>query len=692
VSAFRLPAAARVAVLAYGILRLPHLPAFLPEAGEIGFRLWPGRGTDAIAGWGYRPTTKRARRWAARLGVPYWALEDGFFRSVGLGSDRAAPISLVADDQGIYFDATRPSRLETMLNTPDDFPATELDRVRGLIDQKNAHQLSKYNAAPPFDTAMLPPSGGRERVLLVDQTAGDSSIEYGLADAESFQQMVEAALAAHPQAQLVVKRHPAVASGYRRGMIDLADYGGRLVPLDDPVNPVQLLREVSRVYTVSSLLGFEALLLGLPVCCFGMPFYAGWGVTLDTVACPRRTRKRTVEEIAAAAFLRYARYVDPLTGEACEPERAIERLITFKGRAEQNRGHWSLAGIAFWKRAPLRRHLGGPTSTVSFHRTLEGAVQRAASSGGRAALWSARERPAHADLMRQSGVVRMEDGFIRSAGLGSDFHGAVSIALDDTGIYYDPDSNSWLERVLMEHPFPEDLLTRAAALRAQLVAARVTKFNLGDESPIDVLPDRLALLVVGQVEGDASIRRGGGAIQTNSALVAAVREANPGAFLLYKEHPDVSAGNRRGKLTGAALALIDGRADGLSVDAALAAVQEVHTLTSLTGFEALIRGKPATTYGQPFYAGWGLTTDRNPPTHRTRRLTLDMLVAGALILYPRYIDPVAGLPCEAEFVVERLAAGRAKGATVHTDGLWALRRYVRALRYGLFPAKGFRSY
>ena len=87
----------------------------------------------------------------------------------------------------------------------------------------------------------------------------------------------------------------------------------------------------------------------------------------------------------------------------------------------------------------------------------------------------------------------------------------------------------------------------------------------------------------------------------------------------------------------------------------LALVGEVHTLTSLTGFEALLRGKPVFTYGQPFYAGWGLTEDRDPPPRRGRPLSLDALVAGALVLHLRCIDPLTGLPCPPELLVERLA-------------------------------------
>ena len=45
------------------------------------------------------------------------------------------------------------------------------------------------------------------------------------------------------------------------------------------------------------------------------------------------------------------------------------------------------------------------------------------------------------------------------------------------------------------------------------------------------------------------------------------------------------------------------------------------------------RGRRVATYGQPFYAGWGLTVDLAPPARRGRLLTLDELVAGVLLLF-----------------------------------------------------------
>jgi capsular polysaccharide export protein len=74
-----------------------------------------------------------------------------------------------------------------------------------------------------------------------------------------------------------------------------------------------------------------------------------------------------------------------------------------------------------------------------------------------------------------------------------------------------------------------------------------------------------------------------------------------------------------------------------------------------------LRGVEVVTHGQPFYAGWGLTRDLAPPVaRRGRQCSLDELVAAALILYPRYLDPLTRLPCPVEVLVERMARGQGR--------------------------------
>ncbi|MFN5616311.1 MAG: hypothetical protein ACK45V_11605, partial [Brevundimonas sp.] len=244
------------------------------------------------------PSTRAGRAWAAARGLPYVALEDGLLRSIGLGEAGAATLSLIAHDLGVYYDARRPSRLEQdLLAAGAWLDAALADRTRALVARLVETGLSKTNLGEPLDRAVL--DRGRPRVLVVDQTFGDAAIETGLAGPDSFARMMASARATHPGAQLIVKRHPAVAAGRKRGCIPDALLTGPTV-IDRNVRPADLLAEVEAVHVVTSGLGFEALLRGLPVTCHGAPFYAGWGLTIDTLAIPRRGAARPLEAMAAA--------------------------------------------------------------------------------------------------------------------------------------------------------------------------------------------------------------------------------------------------------------------------------------------------------------------------------------------------------------------------------------------------------
>ena len=664
-------------VCAPGVLKVPCLAAFLPE---YDLRTLPSAEAKAVIGWGMKPTAAAGRRWAAKHQKPYVALEDGFLRSVGLGESGATSLSLIVDDLGVYYDATRPSRLEQLIATaPDWCDAAFRSRARRLIDRIVLSGVSKTNMGGSLDRSLLKP--GR-RILIVDQTLGDASIGYGLASAASFGEMIAAARADEPNAQLIVKRHPAVAAGRKQGCIAEADLAG-VTLIDTDVRPADLLAEVDAVYVVTSALGFEALLRGLPVRCFGAPFYSGWGLTTDAVETGRREVARDLEAVTAAALIGYTRYVDPITGRRCEAEQALDRLIALRDRAERLSGFWAAAGFAPAKRPPIRRLLNSPKGRVRYFWFARNAAREAGAQDGRLIWWAGKEsEPIRAAAAGFDGpTVRMEDGFIRSRGLGSDFFGALSVALDDLGVYYDATRPSRLEALIEDGEFNDAARARAARLRTRIVEAGLSKYNLKGAAPTGWPSDRERLLVVGQVENDRSIALGCTDIRTNSGLVEAARRDHPNAFLIYRNHPDVMAGNRPGLLDAGALEAVDGVADDLDIIDCLNACDRLATLTSLSGFEALMRGKAVVTYGRPFYAGWGLTDDRTGPfERRSRRASLDELIHAALIAYPLYVMP-NGWPCEAEDLVEALIAAR--DAPLPPPPRGRLNRWLRGLSASL---------
>jgi capsular polysaccharide export protein len=218
----------------------------------------------------------------------------------------------------------------------------------------------------------------------------------------------------------------------------------------------------------------------------------------------------------------------------------------------------------------------------------------------------------------------------------------------------------------------------------------LSKYNLQVRPTLDASAagDRKKVLVPGQVEGDASVILGGESC-SNLAMLRTVRQAEPDAFIIFKEHPDVTAGNRRGRIAEADVhALADLVVRDVDIIACVEAVDQVHTLTSLTGFEALLRGKPVVTYGWPFYAGWGLTTDRAKGVGPIRRkIDLDALVAGALMAYPLYLDPISWLPCDAQTFVDRIRILRASSATSAQRPRGKILRLGQAAKTLLFPPR-----
>lgn len=619
-------------------------------------------GLDAVLAWGRKPSARVAEAFASRHGLPVWRAEDGFLRSVGLGN-QDPPLSIVLDDLGIYYDASAPSRIEALIARPHG--QDECSRAAALRASWCEGRLSKYNhareATPPLEGPFA---------LVVDQTYGDASITYGLANAGSFSRMLEAALDEHPDLPVLLKVHPDVIAGRKRGHFDAMTPGqaARVHVLGSDAHPCALLEAAQIVYTVTSQMGFEALLWGRPVRCFGMPFYAGWGLTVDELPAPDRRRPVGLDDLVHAALIEYPRYLDPETRQRCQPERLMDWMALQRRMRGRFPGRVHALAFSRWKKPIVRSFFAG--SDVRFVRQ---ATQVPADAT--VVVWGRNDAPA------ARSVVRLEDGFLRSVGLGADLVRPLSWVMDRSGMYYDATRPSDLETLLQTATFDDALLARARALRERIVAAGVTKYNVGAGGWRRPPGARRVVLVPGQVESDASIAYGAPGVRTNIDLLRAARQATPDAYLVYKQHPDVVAGLRKqGRGESEAMRL----GDELVVDAPmhelLEQVDEVHVLTSLAGFEALLRGKPVRCEGLPFYAGWGLTEDARPCARRTRRLHLDELVAATLILYPTYVSRTTSAFTTPERALDELLAWRAQGVSTATPARKLLRWLLRFRR------------
>lgn len=389
--------------------------------------------------------------------------------------------------------------------------------------------------------------------------------------------------------------------------------------------------------------------LRLVAAILGIPTYL-----IDPQGGPPRQWTGDKATLLADALPAADRFANPFSGEAMDLVELIGLCGFWRSLIDKNRSIVGGVGFAFWKQEHVHALLWGGGDSAAFFRTSADD-----QPAGAVAIWRSKVPRHVVSKLEGNGVplVEVEDGFLRSRGLGADCVPPLSITVDRLGPYFDPGQPSELENLLQNGRFDATLIARARRLRETVVAAGLGKYERGD-AILDRFDDtKRHILVAGQVEDDRSVLTGGSGLASNLELLRRVRAREPDAYLIYKPHPDVVAGHRKGDIPASVcVRFADRIVTDLPISSLIAMVDEVHVNTSLAGFEALMRHKPVTTYGVPFYAGWGLTRDLGPvPARRTAERSLDELVAATLLIYPRYLDPITGLPCPAEIVVDRLA-------------------------------------
>ena len=300
---------------------------------------WVGKedSPDYCFMWGFRSWERNYRTvaLASRTGAALVTCEDGFLRSADAWVNVAAPMryrqsaSVIYDAEGFFYDASRPSTIERLLNDPSvQLDDSQRSEARRLMNRIAAAKLTKYNHQPVFR-----PEVGRKgfrKVLVVDQSYGDAAIRKGWGNEQTFADMLADAKRDNPGCDILVKTHPDVMTGRRMGYYDKVADDGNVFRVTMPVNPWSLLEIVDKVYVCSTQLGFEALMAGKEVHVYGMPFYAGWGLTIDQQKNPRRTNRRTLEEVFYMFYVMYTHWVDIDTGNPCTIDKAIDNLLALR--------------------------------------------------------------------------------------------------------------------------------------------------------------------------------------------------------------------------------------------------------------------------------------------------------------------------------------------------------------------------
>ncbi|ECL3287790.1 capsular polysaccharide biosynthesis protein [Campylobacter jejuni] len=618
---------------------------------------------DLFFGWGRKKSGLKAMNLAKKYNTKFILLEDGFIRSLNLGVENSPSFSMVKDDIGIYYDATMPSKLENLLNTYE-FKGEEIKQAKKAIELIKKYKISKYNNNLDIPDDYF--QKDEKRVLIIAQTANDASLEFGLAKDFKTVDMIKDAIKENPDSKIYIKIHPDVLSGKKQSDLDINSLPKECILISENFNPIALLEFFDKVYTKTSGMGFEALIQECECVCYGMPFYAGWGLTKDKLECKRRMQKRSLEEVFYAAYILYSEYFNPYLNQKSNIFDTIQTLAKYKSIEKANSNRLFMLGFTLWKRYFIKPFFKAKNNEIIFLNSIKSLARYKLKEDDKFFIWGKKydENTLKNLLLVKAKeqnltsftpkVSLVEDGFIRSISLGSDLTRPFSLIVDDKGLYIDPNKVSKLEELLQNEIFDKNMLNRAKNIIKTLLENRFSKYNgLKHENlKINAKIGQKVILIPAQVEDDASMILGGFGLSTLD-LLKEVRSKNQDAYIIFKPHPDVLSGNRVGlKDETLILEFCDEIVKDCSIDSAIKIADEIHTITSTSGFDALLRAKKVFTYGMPFYAGWGLTKDKYRCERRTRKLSLEELVAGALITYPRYINPKTKTLCEIEVCLD----------------------------------------
>lgn len=293
-------------------------------------------------------------------------IEDGFLRSIGGGVLHTHPASLCVDDRGIYFNANQESRLENILANHDFSSDSELMvRARRGLDLMAAARLTKYYSLQPYGSGEGIERGDRYAILVIGQVEDDASVLHGRTRIRRNNDLVLQARKEYPDADIYYRPHPDYMANIRNANTSVDKLSGLCTIVPSDIALYEMFGVVDHVYTMTSLAAFEALLSGLKVTCFGAPFYSGWGLTDDRSEVARRQRKLSKEELFAAAYLIYPRYIHPWSDQFTTFEDVAGYMIC-EILKHENIFEPSASWALFEKCLPFVDILPGPFSLLAY--------------------------------------------------------------------------------------------------------------------------------------------------------------------------------------------------------------------------------------------------------------------------------------------------------------------------------------
>jgi len=233
--------------------------------------------------------------------------------------------------------------------------------------------------------------------------------------------------------------------------------------LPPPCDPWWLAEKAGALWAgADHELALVAAVAGRPARLFGAGRFAA--------LAPTPLPPATLAQVTAATLSQNTAYHCPYTGAPLDAGQAIALMAPWRKLIDGNRRIGAVMGAARWKRITLDPMLWDGSGPVRHVHT----APRALGADQVVLAWKSRCGPRALAQLAARGwpVAELEDGFIRSVGLGANCVPPLSVVVDFGGIYFDPATPSDLESLLEGADIAPDMITRAAALKEALVAAK----------------------------------------------------------------------------------------------------------------------------------------------------------------------------------------------------------------------------
>ncbi len=584
---------------------------------------------------------------------PILRLIDSLYSGFG---NETSPYSLIYSYQdNLYYNGNN-NAIHKLLES-DWVPSPE-DEDIGIkaIQLINKYCISKYNQHSTFDPQKHSIENKSEHaLLLIDQPINSESVSLSEANNQNFSKMFLYAFENFPNSTLYIKYHPDTINGITEGFLHKFLKKNKLIDhpsikiIDYHCNIASIFYYVDDVFTVTSPVGFEALLRGKNVTTFGNSFYSGLGLTGDMLT--HNKKERSLVDVFVAMFIQNTLYINPFNEKRGNILDLLEYISLQK--RHQNSKHIVFFRTEYSKSKNVINLLNLESKeNISLNNQAKIIHQKS-----KLILVDNQKNMNH--LPKQNPKAFVSEGFLFPT-LNKNKHEPISLILDYNAAYYNNKINSDLDDILNNEVFTEYEIEQSFSFISKLKEKFGKDLETQSKGTLDSNSKKYKKIIfVPGTSEEENIYSTELPISSDLELILAIMQKEKNSLVIYKPHEKSKIKTSKDiyksgipKLEEMAITHCNQLVVELKahISHCINFSNEIHVINHNSGIEALIQGKKVVTYGHPFYAGRGLTTDLFSPAKDKKNVSLEKLILGALMLYPRY-----KIPTQKHFVSAKIA-------------------------------------